>query len=100
VFNLRLNPELTLPRRLHSPGSEAARPPPSASGISPPLGGRSGMQSTFHPTAISTTAPGTVFPWPAARGFCTPCPNCRPRGRSACPQPPSAFQIQPLGLPP
>jgi hypothetical protein len=43
---------------------------------------------------------GTVFPWPAARGFCTPRRRSRQCRRSACPQPPSANQIRPVGLRP
>ncbi len=66
----------------------------------PTAGGRSGPQGMLCPTASSRTAPGTVFPWHAARGFCTPPRSSRHRHRSARPQPPSAVQIRPLGLRP
>ncbi len=61
---------------------------------------RGGPQGTFPPTAANRTAPGTVFPWPAAGGFCTPCCHSRPRRSSAPPQLPSTDQIRPLGLRP
>jgi hypothetical protein len=59
-----------------------------------PARGRGGPPGTFCHTAASRTAQGTVFPWPAARDFCTPCRH------SARPQPPSAVHIRPLGLRP
>ena len=65
-----------------------------------PARGRGGAPGTFCPTTASRTAPGTVFPWHAARGFCTPRRRSRPHRRSARPQPPSAVQIRPLGLRP
>jgi hypothetical protein len=54
---------------------------------------RSGPQGTFRLAAANRTASGTFFPWPTARGFCTPCRNSR--CRSARLQPPSADQIRP-----
>jgi hypothetical protein len=38
----------------------------------PAAGGRGGPPCTLRPRATSRTAPGTIFPWHAARGFCTP----------------------------
>jgi hypothetical protein len=61
---------------------------------------RGGPPGTLRTRATSRTAPGTVFPWHAARGFCTPCRRSRPHRRSARPQPPSAVKIRPLGLRP
>ncbi len=52
----------------------------------------------FDPAAATGTALGTVFPWPAARGFCTPCRHSSYCHRSARPQPPSTNQIRPLDL--
>jgi hypothetical protein len=63
-----------------------------------PTRGRGGPQGTFRPTATSRTAPGTVFPWPTARGFCMPHCRSRPCRRAPRLQPPSAVQIRPLGL--
>jgi hypothetical protein len=73
---------------------------PRVRGRPPAAGGRGGPPGTLHPRATSRTAPGTVFPWHAARGFCTPRRRSRPQGRSARPQPPSAVKIRPLGLRP
>jgi hypothetical protein len=56
--------------------------------------------STFRNTTTSRTMPGTVFPWPAARGFGAPRHRSRPRRCSARPQLLSAVQIRPLGLRP
>jgi hypothetical protein len=53
-------------------------------------------QGTFCPATCKGTAPGTVFPWPAARGFCTP----SRRSRSARTRPPSTKQTRPLDLRP
>ncbi len=64
----------------------------------PPATG--GPPGTLCPTATSRTAPGTVFPWHAARGFCTPRRRSRPHRRSVRPHRPSAVQIRPLGLRP
>ncbi len=66
----------------------------------PATGGRGGPTGTLRSRATSRTAPGTVFPWHAARGFCTPRRRSRPHCRSACPQPPSTVKIRPLGLRP
>jgi hypothetical protein len=64
-----------------------------------PAQDRGAPLGALRPTAANRTAPGIVFPWPAARGFCTP--RCsQPRHRLARPQPPSAIQIRPLGLRP
>jgi hypothetical protein len=63
-------------------------------------GGCGGPPGKLRSTATSRTAPGTVFPWHAARGFCTPRRRSHPHRRSARPQPPSAVQIRPLGLRP
>jgi hypothetical protein len=93
------SPSPTLQLRLRSPGSGAARTPQSESGISPARG-RESSPGTLRPTATSRTPLGTIFPWPAARGFCMPCPHSRPRRRSARPQPPNAVQFRPLGLRP
>jgi hypothetical protein len=65
-----------------------------------PARGHGGPPGTLGPTAASRTAPGTVFPWHAARGFCTPRRRSRLCRRLACRQPPSAVQIRPLGLRP
>jgi hypothetical protein len=61
--------------------------------------GRGGPLGAFCTTATSNQ-PGTIFPWHAARGFCTPCRRSQHCRRSARPQPPSAVQIRPLGLRP
>jgi hypothetical protein len=45
----------------------------------PAAGGRGSPPGTLRPTASSRTAPRTVFPWHAARGFCTPRRRSRPR---------------------
>jgi hypothetical protein len=66
----------------------------------PAAGGRGGPPGTLRPAATSRTAPGTVFPWHAARGFCTPRRRSRQHRCSARPQPPSTVQIRPLGLRP
>ncbi len=63
-----------------------------------PAGGRGGPQGTLRSTATSRTAQGTVFPWHAARGFCTPRGCSRHRRRSARAQALSAVQIRPLGF--
>ncbi len=65
----------------------------------PPPGAAAACRVHFAPAAASRTAPGTIFPWPAARSFCTPRHRSQPC-RSAHPQPPSTVQIRPLGLHP
>jgi hypothetical protein len=92
------SPALTLQRRPRSPGSGTARRRPLPGFF--PARGRGGLPGTFRPTATSRTALGTVFPWPAASGFCMPSQCSRPRLCWARPQPLSAVQIRPLGLRP
>ena len=66
----------------------------------PAAGGRRSPPGALRPRATSRTAPGTVFPWHTARGFCTPRRRSRPHRRSARSPPPSAVKIRPLGLRP
>jgi hypothetical protein len=66
----------------------------------PPPGAVAARRVHFAPEFTSRTAPGTVFPWHAARGFCTPRRCSRPHRRSARSPPPSAVKIRPLGLRP
>jgi hypothetical protein len=74
------NPAMTQPHRLHSPGPGATRLLPSPSLIFP-----GDLQGTLCPATNGDTAPGTVFPWPAARGFCTPhCRSSYSRCSAAC----------------
>ncbi len=82
-------------RATQGPGPPARRRPRF-----PAAGGRGGPPGTLRPAATSRTAPGTVFPWHAARGFCTPRRCSRQHRRSARPQPPSTIQIRPLSLRP
>ncbi len=49
-----------------------------------PARGCGGPPGTLRPTAANRTGPGTVFPWPAARGFCTPRRRSRPTPPPAC----------------
>ncbi len=73
------------------PCTDPTAPPalPRVRGHPPATGGRGSPPGTLRPTATSRTAPGTIFPWHAARGFCTPRRCSRHRRRSARPQPPS-----------
>jgi hypothetical protein len=69
VSNLRLNPELTLPCRLHSPGSEAARPPPYTSGISPPPSGAAAECMVYFTPRLSAQRARNCFPLASRQGF-------------------------------
>ncbi len=84
-------------RATQSSGPPARRRP--LPGLST-AGDRGSPPGTLRPRTASRTATGTVFPWHAARGFCTPRRRSRPHRRSARPQPLSAVKIRPLGLRP
>ncbi len=66
----------------------------------PAAGNRGGPPGTLRPRTASRTATGTVFPWHAASGFCTPRRRSRPHCCSTRSPPPSAVKIRPLGLRP
>jgi transposase InsO family protein len=76
-------------RATQGPGPPARRRP--LPGF-PAARGRVGPPGTLRSTATSRTAPGTVFPWHDARGFCTQFLTTPPLGPPA--------QIRPLGLRP
>ncbi len=67
-----VHPQTQALHRPHSVAYAAQGPGPPARhrplpGFSPTRG-RGGPPGTFHPTATSRTAPGTVFPWHVTRG--------------------------------
>jgi hypothetical protein len=99
VSTLRLKP-CTNPTMPPAHPTVRGRPPGCPLPGFSPAGRCGGRQGTLGPTAAKRTTPGTVFPWPAARGFCTPRCRSKPRCLSAFPQPPSADRIRPLGLRP
>jgi hypothetical protein len=83
---------------MHRPNSAACKaedqgppvpsPLPSAFGILPRLATR----RVHLPRHMQGPAPGTVFPWPAARDVCTPCRRSSSCRRSARTRPPSTKQ--------
>ncbi len=93
-----------LAQTLHRPTVPSAQPRvrgrPSTA-VRFPIFPRQGPQRPtgyILPHSSQQNRAGNRFPWPAARGFCTPRRQSRLCRRSAHPQPPSADQIRPLGL--
>ncbi len=99
VSTLRLKP-CTDPAAPPALPRARGRPPAAVRFRDFPPPGAVAARRVHFARATSRTAPGFVFPWHAARGFCMPRRRSRPHCRSARSPPPSAVKIRPLGLRP